>query len=72
MRDAMLVMGGFVVAVTFVLMYRAIWSAHSNTGRVSGYQQPVASELIWATIPLLMLLAAAFPAVLAVISHGRH
>jgi hypothetical protein len=72
MRGVMLIVCGVIAAAAVVLMYRAIWSTRDDPARVSAFRQPIVSELFWATIPLLMLLAAAFPAVMAVISGGRH
>jgi hypothetical protein len=71
-RGAMLVVCGGIAAATFVAMYRAIWSTRNDPARVSAFRQSIVSELFWSTIPLLMLLAAAFPAVMAMISGGRH
>jgi heme/copper-type cytochrome/quinol oxidase subunit 2 len=68
----MLVVCGGIAAATFVAMYRAIWSNRNDPARVSAFRRSIASEFFWATIPLLMLLAAALPAVMAVISGGKH
>jgi heme/copper-type cytochrome/quinol oxidase subunit 2 len=72
MRDVMLLVCGLVASAAVVVMYRAIWIARDDPARNSAFRQPIASELFWATIPLLMLLAAALPAVMAVIAGGRH
>jgi hypothetical protein len=72
MRGALLVVCGVIVAAAVMVMYRAIWSSRDDPARISGFRQSIVSELFWSTIPLLMLLAAAFPAVMAVISGGRH
>jgi heme/copper-type cytochrome/quinol oxidase subunit 2 len=53
-------------------MYRAIWSNREDPARLSAFRQRLTVEVIWATIPLLMLLAAAVPAVLAVVSRSGH
>jgi heme/copper-type cytochrome/quinol oxidase subunit 2 len=71
MRRAILIMCGVIAAATFVAMFRAIWGAR-DAARVPAFRQPVVLELFWATIPILMLLAAAFPAVMAMISGRRH
>jgi heme/copper-type cytochrome/quinol oxidase subunit 2 len=68
----MLVVCGVIATAVFVVMYRAIWSTRNDRARVSTFHQSVAAQLFWSTIPLLMLLAAAFPAVMAVISGARH
>jgi heme/copper-type cytochrome/quinol oxidase subunit 2 len=72
MRGMMLVVCGVIATAAFAVMYRAIWSTRNDPARISAFHQPIASELLWATIPLLMLLAAAFPAVMAVMSGAGH
>ena len=72
MRGVMLVVCGVIVAAAVMVMYRAIWNTRNDAARVSAFRHRVVSELFWASIPVLMLLAAAFPAVMAVISGGRH
>jgi heme/copper-type cytochrome/quinol oxidase subunit 2 len=68
MRGVVLVTCGIIAAAAIVAMYRAIWIARDDPARSSTYRQPIVSEFFWATIPLLMLLAAAFPAVMGMIS----
>jgi heme/copper-type cytochrome/quinol oxidase subunit 2 len=57
-----------VTAGVFAAMFLSIWS----TRRVPSVQtipgQRFAAELVWAAIPCLMILAAAIPAVIAVVS----
>lgn len=70
MRAAILVMCAIVAMGVFVAMYLAIWSTRDDPARRSAFRQHVVSEFVWATIPLLMLLAAAVPAATAVFSAG--
>jgi hypothetical protein len=53
-------------------MYLAIWGTRDDPARAPAFRQHIVSELIWATIPILMLLAAAFPAAIAIVSGARH
>jgi heme/copper-type cytochrome/quinol oxidase subunit 2 len=72
MRGVMLFACEGIVAAAVMAMYRATWSTRNDAARVSAFRHRVVSELFWATIPVLILLAAAFPAVMVVISGGRH
>jgi heme/copper-type cytochrome/quinol oxidase subunit 2 len=65
MRYVILALGGLVAGGVFLAMYRAIWNANDDSERSPAFRQRIVSELIWATIPILMLLAAALPAVMA-------
>jgi heme/copper-type cytochrome/quinol oxidase subunit 2 len=49
-------------------MYLCVWSTRDDPGRAAAFRQHIVSELVWVTIPILMLIAAAFPAVFAVMS----
>jgi heme/copper-type cytochrome/quinol oxidase subunit 2 len=62
-------MCGVVAAGVFLSMYLAIWSTRDRPERASAFRQHIVSELVWATIPILMLIAAAFPAAMLVISY---
>jgi len=66
----MLAVCGIIAGGAFMAMYLAIWSARHDPARAPAYRQHIVSELVWATIPILMLLAAALPAAIAVI-YGR-
>jgi heme/copper-type cytochrome/quinol oxidase subunit 2 len=68
----MLAVCGSIAGGAFLAMYLAIWSTRNDPARTPAFRQHIVSELIWATIPILMLLAAAFPAAMAVISGTRH
>jgi cytochrome c oxidase subunit II len=68
MRDTLLVVCGVVAAGVFATMYLAIWSTRDDPARAPPFRQQLVSEIVWATIPLLMLLAAAIPATVAIIS----
>jgi heme/copper-type cytochrome/quinol oxidase subunit 2 len=59
----------FVVAVgVFVAMFLSIWSSRGTADHAPAFAQSAASELVWAAIPCLMILAAAIPAVVAMVS----
>jgi heme/copper-type cytochrome/quinol oxidase subunit 2 len=49
-------------------MYLCVWSTRDDPARAAAFRQHIVSELVWVTIPILMLIAAAFPAVIAVMS----
>ena len=68
MRVVILVMCGLVAAGVFATMFVAIWSTRGGTGRPLAFRQSLATELVWAAIPCLMTLAAAIPAVIAIVS----
>jgi heme/copper-type cytochrome/quinol oxidase subunit 2 len=72
MRGVILAVCGVVLGGAFLAMYLAIWSNRDDAARLPTFRQHLMVEFLWATIPLLMLLAAAFPAVLAVVSRGSH
>ena len=72
MKGVILTVCGFVLGGVFLAMYRAIWSNRDDPARLSAFRQRLSVEVIWATIPLLMLLAAAIPAVLGVVSRSGH
>jgi heme/copper-type cytochrome/quinol oxidase subunit 2 len=63
---------GIIAGGTFLAMYLAIWSTRDDPARAPAFRQHIVSELIWATVPILMLLAAAFPAAMAIVSGTRH
>jgi heme/copper-type cytochrome/quinol oxidase subunit 2 len=67
----MLVVCGTIAGGAFLAMYLAIWSTRHDPARAPAYRQHIISELVWATIPILMLLAAALPAAMAVIFGRR-
>jgi heme/copper-type cytochrome/quinol oxidase subunit 2 len=68
MRLVILGVCAVVVAAVFVAMFMSILSTRGAADRAADFEQSVASELMWATIPCLMILAAAIPAVVAIIS----
>jgi heme/copper-type cytochrome/quinol oxidase subunit 2 len=72
MRSLMLAVCGAIAGGAFLAMYLAIWSSRDDPARAMAFRQHIVSELIWATIPMLMLLAAAIPAAIAILSQGRH
>lgn len=70
MRVVILGMCGVVAVGVFLTMYLSVWSTRSRPERAAVYRQHIVSEFVWLTIPILMLIAAAVPAVIAVMSGG--
>jgi heme/copper-type cytochrome/quinol oxidase subunit 2 len=70
MRGVILGMCAVVAAGVFLAMYLSVWSTRDHPGRVAAFRQHIISELLWLTIPMLMLIAAAFPAAIVVMSGG--
>jgi heme/copper-type cytochrome/quinol oxidase subunit 2 len=68
MRVLILGMCGVVAAGVFLTMYLSVWSSRDNLGPAAACRQKIVSELVWVTIPILMLIAAAIPAVTAILS----
>jgi len=69
-RHVILGMCGVVAAGVFVAMYLSVWSTRDHPGRRAAFRQHIVSELVWVTIPMLMLIAAAVPAAIVVMSGG--
>jgi heme/copper-type cytochrome/quinol oxidase subunit 2 len=61
-------MCALVVAGVFAAMFLAIWSTRRAPVASTALRQRFATELVWAAIPCLMILAAAIPAVIAIVS----
>jgi heme/copper-type cytochrome/quinol oxidase subunit 2 len=72
MVGAILAICGVVLGGAFLAMYLAICSNRNDPARSPAFRQHLMVELVWATIPLVILLAAAFPAVVTVVSRGSH
>jgi heme/copper-type cytochrome/quinol oxidase subunit 2 len=70
MRSAILAVCVVVAAGVFLAMYFSVWSTRDHGGRAAGFRQHIVSELLWATIPILMLVAAALPAAIAIASRN--
>ena len=68
MRLIILGMCSVVAVGVFATMFLSIWSTRGAANRSAGFAQSVASELVWAAIPCLMILAAAIPAIVAMVS----
>jgi heme/copper-type cytochrome/quinol oxidase subunit 2 len=68
MRVAVLIMCRLIAAGVLVAMYLSVWSTRNDPERADGYRKHVAAELVWTSIPILILIAAAVPAVVAVLS----
>jgi heme/copper-type cytochrome/quinol oxidase subunit 2 len=64
-------MCALVAAGVFGAMFVSIWSTRPHAGAdASALRQSIAVEFVWAAIPCLMILAAAIPAVIAVLSEN--
>ena len=69
MRLVILAMCVLVVVGVFGVMFVSIWSTRLRDGaHASVLRRSLAVEFVWAAIPCLMLLAAAVPAVIAIVS----
>jgi heme/copper-type cytochrome/quinol oxidase subunit 2 len=69
-RGVILGVCAVVAGGTFLAMYLSVWSTRDHSERAAAFRQHIVSELVWVTIPILMLIAAALPAVIAVMSGG--
>jgi heme/copper-type cytochrome/quinol oxidase subunit 2 len=68
MRLVILGMCALVAAGVFAAMFLAIWSTRPTPEDSTAFRQSRATELVWAAIPGIMMLAAAIPAVIAIAS----
>jgi heme/copper-type cytochrome/quinol oxidase subunit 2 len=68
MRLVILGMCALVTAGVFAAMFVSIWSTRRARTASTAFGQSFATELVWAAIPCLMILAAAVPAVIAIAS----
>ena len=68
MRVVVLTMCALVAAGVFTAMFIAIWSSRRDPSRPQTFAPSLASELVWLAIPCLMMLGAAIPAVIAILS----
>jgi len=68
MRLVILGMCALVVTGVFAAMFLAIWSTRRAPAAPTAFRQSFATELVWAAIPWLIILAAAVPAVIAIVS----
>ena len=69
MRLVVMEMCALVATGVFAAMFASIWSTrHREDAHPAALRQSVAMELVWAAIPCLMILAAAAPAVIAIVS----
>jgi heme/copper-type cytochrome/quinol oxidase subunit 2 len=69
MRLVIMVMCALVAAGVFAVMFVSIWSTRPHDGaHPSALRRSIAVEFVWAAIPCLMILAAAVPAVIAILT----
>lgn len=71
MRLVILTMCTLVAVGVFATMFLAIWSSRRDRSGAPTFHQTLASELVWAAIPCLFVLAAAIPATMAILSSAR-
>jgi heme/copper-type cytochrome/quinol oxidase subunit 2 len=67
MRGLVLLGFGIIAGGVFICLYVGIWRARKDPRQLPGFGQSITSELIWATIPILMIIAAILPAALAMV-----
>ena len=68
MRLVVMGMCALVAAGVFAAMFVSIWSTRRAPAASTVFRHSFATELVWAAIPCLMMLAAAIPAVIAIAS----
>jgi heme/copper-type cytochrome/quinol oxidase subunit 2 len=68
MRRVILEMCAPLAAGLLAAMLLSIWSTNRAPTTQPSSRRRIAAELVWAAIPCLMLLAAAVPAVIAIVS----
>ena len=67
MRFILLGLCGLLAVGVFSTMFLSLWSTRRCAARAGAFRQSLATEFIWTAIPCLMMLAAAIPAVVAVV-----
>jgi heme/copper-type cytochrome/quinol oxidase subunit 2 len=65
MRLSILILCALIAAGVFAVMFLAIWRSRRRASPAAGPRQSLAMELMWAAIPCLTIVAAAFPAIIA-------
>ena len=72
MRVAILGMCALLAAAVFAAMFVSIWSTRRSGVCPQALRQSLTAEIVWAAIPCLMIVAAAIPAVIAIVTtRGR-
>jgi cytochrome c oxidase subunit 2 len=73
MRIVIFGMSVFVAVAVFVTMFLSILSTRGSGEGDASFRQSVFVEIVWALIPCLMVVAAAVPAAIAIVSsHAAH
>jgi cytochrome c oxidase subunit II len=67
MRLILLGVVGLVAMAVFSTIFLSLWSTRRCGARAGAFRQSLVIEFIWTAIPCLMVLAAAIPAVVAVV-----
>jgi heme/copper-type cytochrome/quinol oxidase subunit 2 len=68
MRLVEMGMCALVAGGVFAAMFVSTWSTRRSPAASTVLRQSLATELVWAAIPCIMMLAAAIPAVIAIVS----
>jgi len=68
MRLIILAICGVVAGAVFVLMFLSIWSSRGTSERSQQFHHSAVSEAVWVAIPWVMIVAAAIPAVIAIMT----
>jgi heme/copper-type cytochrome/quinol oxidase subunit 2 len=68
MRLVVMGMCALVTAGVFSAMFVSIWSTRRAPASSTAFRQGFATEVVWVAIPCLIMLAAAIPAVIAIVS----
>ena len=68
MQLLILKMCALVASGVLVAMFLAIWSTRRGSMDSTLYKPGFATELVWAAIPCLIMVAAAIPAVVGIVS----
>jgi heme/copper-type cytochrome/quinol oxidase subunit 2 len=72
MRVAILSLCVLLAAGVFTAMFVSIWSTRRSGACQSALRQSLTTEVVWAAIPCLMIVAAAIPAVVAIFTtHAK-
>ena len=67
MRLVLLMVCMLVAAGVFAVILFQTWSSHRAAALPTSLPRSLAAELLWAAVPCLMLVAAATPAVIAIV-----
>ena len=66
MRVLILGLCTLAAAGVFTAILLSVWSSRRSADRAPAFRQDMVTELVWAAIPFLMVIAAAIPAAIAI------